>query len=259
MSIRKILLSTLGEKRYLSVMSQSFQLLYPTGLLGKDYQDVYFLKNFIRPGDTCIDIGAHLGYFTMQLSRLVKKDGKVLAVEPMSKFNRVLNRLLDSRRVQNVTVYPVALGGKGEYVEMGIPQVGQKKRFAYARVIESSPTLDYVESEKVKNWQGDNLFKGLQRLDFVKCDVEGLEFSVMSSMIRTIEKYKPILLCEFFDREERIKLFELLHPMGYQLYKLEAGKWHAIDVYAEGSVISQNNYFIPAGRREQFASLFYNA
>jgi FkbM family methyltransferase len=225
-------------------------------MLGKDYQDIYFLKKFIRSGDWCIDIGAHLGYFTMELSRLVKPGGKVFAVEPMSKFNSVLGKLLASHKAQNVTLYPVALGGDGEFVEMGIPEVGQKKRFAYARVMESSPQLQYVESEKVKNWQGDQLFKDITRLDFVKCDVEGLEFKVMSSMIGTIRKYQPILLCEFFDRDERIRLFELLQSMGYQLFKLEGGKWRAIDVYAEGGVISQNNYFIPPARREQFRSLF---
>jgi FkbM family methyltransferase len=177
----------------------------------------------------------------------------------MSKFNRVLGKLLAAHKAQNVTLYPVALGGDGEYVEMGIPEVGKKKRFAYARVIESSPALQYVESEKVKNWRGDDLFKDITRLDFVKCDVEGLEFKVMSSMIGTIRRFQPTLLCEFFDRDERIKLFELLQPMGYRLYKLEAGKWHAIDVYAEGSVISQNNYFIPQVRREQLKELFYSA
>lgn len=255
MSIRKILLSTLGERKYLSFLSNTFQWLYPTGMLGRDYQDIYFLKQFVKPGDVCIDIGAHLGYFTLELSRIVKPEGKVYAVEPMSKFNTVLGKLIASHKAQNVTLYPVALGGDGEYVEMGIPEVGNKKKFAYARVMESSPALQYVESEKVKNWQGDQLFKDLKRLDFVKCDVEGLEFKVISSLINTVRTFQPILLCEFFDRDERIRLFELLKPLGYQLFKLDAHKWHAIDVYNEGSVISQNNYFIPAIRREQLQSL----
>jgi FkbM family methyltransferase len=228
-------------------------------MLGKDYQDVYFLKKFIRPGDGCIDIGAHLGYFTIELSRLAGPEGKVYAVEPMSKFNRVLGRLITSKKANNVTLYPVALGGDGEYVEMGIPEVGQNKKFAYARVMDSSPQLQYVESEKVRNWQGDQLFKDVKRVDFVKCDVEGLEFRVMSSMIGTIRTHQPILLNEFFDRAERIRLLELLQPMGYRLFTLEAGKWHPVDAYAEGNVISQNNYFIPPARREQLKHLFYNA
>lgn len=259
MSIRKILLSFLGEKRYLSLLSNSFQWLYPTGWLGKEYEDVYFLKKFIRKGDWCIDIGAHLGYFTIELSRLVGSEGKIFAVEPLSKFNQVLGRLLAARRRGNVTLFRVALGGEGEYVEMGIPEVNRNKKFAHARVMESSPELQYVESERVPNHRGDDLFRDLERLDYIKCDVEGLEFKVLSSMIETIKKFEPVILGEFFDRDERIRLLELLKPMGYQLFRLDAGKWHAEDAYVEGPIVSQNNYFISPARRQSLAALIANS
>ncbi len=256
MNIRKVLLAVLGEKRYLHLLANGFQQIYRAKRLGRDYDDIYFLKKFIREGDWCIDIGAHLGYFSLELSRLVKGEGKVFAVEPMSKFNTVLERLLVRYKIHNVTVYPVALGGKGEYVEMGIPRVDNRKRFAHARVMESSPGLQYVESEKVTNKSGDELFGNLKRLDFIKCDVEGLEYPVFLSMMETLKTQLPLLLCEFFDSNERIKLYELLQPLGYRLYKLDNEKWHAIDVYGEANMISQNNYFIPAAHRQRLAHLF---
>ena len=245
MRIKKILLNVLGEKKYLSFLAGSFQRLYRSGWLGREYQDVYFLKKFIREGDTCVDIGAHLGYFTFELSRLVKDSGKVYAVEPMSRFNAVLQRLLQKKNVRNVTLCKVALGGNGEYVEMGIPQVGSERRFAHARVKQPDSHLDFVGSEKVKNESGDRLFLDLPRLDFIKCDVEGLEFQVFASMLRTLEAHHPILLCEFFDRSERIRFFELLLPLGYRAYALADGKLTLLDVYAEGDISAQNNYFIP--------------
>jgi FkbM family methyltransferase len=254
--LKQLLLNILGEKRYLSFVAAAFQKIYPTGWLGKEYQDIYFLKKFIRQGDWCIDIGAHLGYFSLELSRLVTSSGRVFAVEPMSKFNKILQRLLVSRGIQNVEIYPVALGGKGEYVEMGIPRVNYNKKFAYARVIESSPGLQYIESEKVKNESGDILFKGLTRIDFIKCDVEGLEVSVFSSMLHVLRTHLPILLCEFFDPKERIKLYELLLPLGYQVFSLANNKWQVVDVYANADMSSQNYYFIPRDPRERLAHLF---
>ena len=254
--IKQLLLSILGEKRYLFLLSNSFQALSRMGLLGKEYDDVTFLKKYIRKGDCCIDIGAHLGYFTIELSRLTRPEGKVLAIEPMSKFNNVLEALLRRHKADNVTLYRVALGGNGDFVEMGIPEIGRKKRFAYARIMDSQPDLQYVDTEKVPNHQGDSLFSTLDRLDFVKVDVEGLEFSVVTSMIHTIGAHRPILLCEFFEGEQRLKLYHLLQPMGYQAYRLANGKWHAIDVYGEGSAITQNNYFIAAGHRERLSHLF---
>ena len=251
MAIRKILLNVLGEKKYLSFLAGSFQRLYRTGWLGKEYQDIYFLKKIIRPGDYCVDIGAHLGYFTLELSRLTGKSGKVFAIEPMSIFHNTLERLLQQKRSANVTLYKVALGGNGEYVEMGIPKVGTVKRFAHARVMESSPTLNFVGSEKVKNESGDNLFSSLPRLDYIKCDVEGLEFQVFATFTQTLQKHHPILLCELFEREQRIRLFELLRPFGYKAYVLEQEKLVPLDVYAEGAIVSQNDYFISEQHEER--------
>jgi FkbM family methyltransferase len=251
MAIKKILLNVLGEKNYLSFLAGSFQRLYRTGWLGKEYQDVYFLKKIIHAGDYCVDIGAHLGYFTLELSRLAGNSGKVFAVEPMSAFHNTLGRLLQQKKAANVTLYQVALGGNGEYVEMGIPRVGAMKRFAYARVMEAHPTMDFVESEKVRNESGDHLFSNLPRLDYIKCDVEGLEFQVFASFTQTLQKHHPILLCELVEREQRINVFELLQPFGYRAYTLEQEKLIPLDVYAEGPIVSQNNYFIPPQREER--------
>jgi FkbM family methyltransferase len=250
MAIKKILLNVLGEKRYLSVLAASFQHLYRAGLLGKEYRDVYFLKKLIHPGDYCVDIGAHLGYFTLPLSRLVGKTGRVYAVEPMKAFHNTLQQLLQRHKADNTTLYQVALGGDGDFVEMGIPAAGDMKHFAWARVVDANPHLAFSESERVRNESGDRLFQGLPRLDYIKCDVEGLEYKVFASTTRIIEQHHPILLCELFEREQRIRLFELLQPFGYKAYILEGQQLQAIDVYAEGPILAQNDYFIPAQRME---------
>src|SRR5580692_6071209 len=102
--IRKMLLNSLGEKRYLRLLASSFQTLYKTGRLGIDYQDVYFLKNLINPGDYCVDIGAHLGYFTFELSRLTGAQGQVFAIEPMSKFFHTIKNMAAHRKLKNITL-----------------------------------------------------------------------------------------------------------------------------------------------------------
>jgi FkbM family methyltransferase len=248
MRIRNIILATIGEKRYLTLLANGFQLAYRTGMANKDFQDVYFLRKFIREGDICIDIGAHLGYFSLELGRLVKGSGKVFAVEPISKFNTILQSLLKRYKMDNVTICPVALGGTGEFVEMGIPEVGNVKKFGYARILEDNSLLHFVESEKVKNESGDQLFNHISRLDYIKCDVEGLEFPVISSLINTIRKYHPVILCEFADKGERIKVYELLRQSDYEIYALDNGKCRVLDVYSPEVMVSQNNYFIPRSR-----------
>ena len=249
--LKKLLLSLLGEERYLQLLSSSFQVLYRTVGMGVDYQDIYFLKEYVQNGDYCADIGAHLGYYTMELSRLVKQDGKVIAIEPMSKFYRTLKGLLQKHKAVNVALHQLAMGGDSEFVEMGIPEVNKVKKFAYARIKKSNETLDYVESEKVKNESGDQLFINLPRLDFIKCDVEGLEIAVFDAMMHTVEKFRPILLCELADKNERKKLGDKLEPFGYKDYILENKKLYSADTYPEKKAISHNHYFIPAARENR--------
>ena len=246
--IRKMLLFSLGEKRYLQLLAGSFQKLYKTGRLGVDYQDIYFLKNLVHEGDNCIDIGAHLGYFALELSRLVGEKGHVYAVEPMSKFHDTLKGMIETRKQRNITLYQYAMGGDTEFVEMGIPKVNNVKKFAYARIMRTSTFLEYVESEKVKNVFGDELFRVLPRVDFIKCDVEGLELSVIQSFRNTIEKYRPVILCELGDPKDRKRLMDLLSPFSYRLFYLENKKLKKLSVDSNIAPVSHNHYFIPNNR-----------
>ena len=259
MAVRQFLLNVLGEKGYLRLLAGAFQRLYPTGLLGKEYEDIYFLKKILRPGDYCLDIGAHLGYFTLELSRLAGKDGKVFAVEPMPLFHDTLRRLLAKKKAGNVTLYQLALGGTGEFVDMGIPQVGAHRRYAHARIKERNEHLQFVRSVQAKNESGDRLFAALPRLDYIKCDVEGFEFEVFSSMLHTLEMHRPMLLCELFDRDLLIRFAGLLEPLGYTAWLLKNGRLLPVNIHSAGQIPSDNYYFLASKYAERFQPLIAEA
>src|SRR4051794_34494579 len=253
--IRKILLNSLGEKRYLHLLASSFQTLYKTGRLGVDYQDIYFLKKLIRPGDFCVDIGAHLGYFTFELSRLAGVEGRVYAIEPMSKFFTTIKNITAKKKIKNITLLQNAMGAETEWVEMGIPQLNNVKKFAYARVKNTHSYLDYVESEQVENLSGDAYFLSLPRLDFIKCDVEGLEISVFESFLGSIGKFKPVILCELEDVNKRKTLLDLFAPFDYSLFYLEKKKLKPLLPDSSVDPVSHNYYFIPQSRLQNFTAL----
>ncbi|PWT76732.1 MAG: hypothetical protein C5B59_05775 [Bacteroidetes bacterium] len=246
--LRQILLSLLGEKKYLALLASTFQRLLVAKRLGPFYQDIYFLKEMIAPGDYCADIGAHLGYYTIEMSRLVKDQGRVYAVEPMSKFYLTLQRLLRQRNCRNVELNQVAMGGDKEFVEMGIPNLGGMKKFGHARVQFEGSGLSYIDKEKVRNVSGDTFFEKIPRLDFIKCDVEGLEIPVFASMLKTIELHHPTILCELGDKGDRIKLYEMLQPFGYEVFYLENKKLHKLDVHSDFRPVSHNHYFVSSRR-----------
>lgn len=249
--IKGLLLKILGEKKYLFFVSSAFQQLYKTGKLGKLYQDIYFLKNIISKGDYVADIGAHLGYYTFELSRLTGNTGKVIAIEPVTKFHNVIQKKSQTEKYSNIELHKVAIGGKGEFVEIGIPLINNQKRYGHSRLKEIHESFDYAETEKVPNIIGDEFFKALPRLDFIKCDIEEAEVLAFTSMLTIIEKNHPIILCELGDKEERIKMYKMLLPLGYSPYILKDSKLHAINISSDEVAISFNYYFITTDKIEK--------
>jgi hypothetical protein len=88
--------------------------------------------------------------------------------------------------------------------------------------------------------------------------VEGFEVPVFASMMKTIAKHRPVLLCELGDKNERIKLYEMLLPFSYEVYFLENKLLHQMDVYGDVKPISHNHYFIPAPHRERLSGRIKN-
>lgn len=200
----------LGPRRYLRLVSAGFFAALRLGLLrGRPAFDAHhFLPRLVRPGDTALDIGANLGYYAVPLARLVGPGGRVLAVEPVALFRDVLTRR--TRRLPQVEVLPYALGpDDGATVRLGLPGA-EPHRHGLTRV---GATGTFEATMR----RGSLLFGGLDRLDFLKCDVEGFEGEVLPEMIGVIERHRPVLQVET-EGETRARLVALFEGLGYRAF-----------------------------------------
>ena len=104
--IHRILYRTLPFEGYLRAVSRMFFVWQRLGIgrYAPATEYVYHLGRLVRRGDTCIDIGANLGYYARTISRLTGPEGRVYAVEPVEPIRRVLERNL--RRCRNVEILP---------------------------------------------------------------------------------------------------------------------------------------------------------
>ena len=68
------------------------------------------IENTLRPGMLALDIGAHLGYFTLVMASLVGPAGQVFAFEPQPAPAAALRRSLSRNRLSRVQVIPLAAG-----------------------------------------------------------------------------------------------------------------------------------------------------
>ena len=215
MNLKSILFRLLGMKNYLRVVSRVFFASYKAGRLknNPDYHVHYYVKNLIKKGDTIIDIGGNLGYYTALFAEWTGPAGRVYTVEPVPIFRRVLQA--NTARYDNVTVYPFALGNEnGKKITMGVPTGHKHFRHGLTHVISEKGGGKYTHTFAAEMRRGSDLFADLDKLDYIKMDVEGYEIHILPEIKSVIEKHKPIIQVEL-GHGTRSELIEFLKSMSY--------------------------------------------
>jgi len=150
------------------------------------------INRLVKKGDVVLDVGANIGYYTVILSRLVGDEGKVIAFEPTKHFREVLKENISANELEgNIEIVDVGLSNKkGEVViDIGPSSATLHSPKGYDLVLGhekiSLTTLDEFVKEN-----------GLERVDFVKIDVDGHEPFFFKGGWETLDKFSPTILFE---------------------------------------------------------------
>ena len=233
----RLLYRLLPLEGYLRVVSRMFFLYRALGIgcRGRALEYNYHLPQLVGRGATAIDIGANLGYYTRPLSDIVGNEGRVYAVEPVPVIFEVLKRNIAGRK--NVTLLNYALGSEERTIEMANDSVAAAGYFGTGRNFVSDGELS---GEAIKfsaeMRRGSELFAELERVDFIKCDIEGYERVVIPEMRAIIERHHPTVLIET-DGQTRHEIIEMFTQMGYRAYMLEGGREVALDKESDKDII----------------------
>lgn len=219
----RLLYRTLPLEGYLRAVSRLFFLSYRLGIgrRSRATEYVYHLPQLVAPGDVAIDIGANLGYYARPLARRVGGRGRVYAVEPVPVICRVLRRNL--RGCANVAVFECALGESSGRITMSNDSVREEGYFGTGRNAVGDAAAPEALRFEARMERGTDLFAGLERLDFVKCDVEGYETVVLGQMRPLLERFRPRVLVET-GGANRARIVALFTELGYRGYTLEGGR-----------------------------------
>jgi len=158
---------------------------------GREYTRlrVSAMREMVKEGDTVIDIGANIGYFTVLLARLVGKKGKVYAFEPDPRNCAYLNRTVERNGLTNVAVIPKAVSN--EAGELTLYQTACWASNAVA-------PCEHVSEVTVEVTCLDEFMKDLDHVDFVKIDTDGSEPLAIQGMSRLIGRSRNIrILAEY--------------------------------------------------------------
>ena len=199
----------LNKDKSLNLFGKHFYYINLEDALGSINQiivnDEYNLKNFLKEDFVVFDIGSNIGVFACFVANLVKK-GKVFAFEPVSfVFDFLKKNTID---YDNVECYKIGFGSKIEEKEILIRQWAPGDSTIQDSPIDR-PHQSFDLKEKIEILTLDIFVKEkkLEKIDFIKIDVEGYEIEVLKGGIETIKNLRPILGISlhnpFFEKEIR--------------------------------------------------------
>ncbi|HEV7268451.1 MAG TPA: FkbM family methyltransferase [Falsiroseomonas sp.] len=195
-----------------------------------------FYGGFLKPGDIALDLGAFKGTHTMPLAEAVRGEGgAVHAFEPNPELAAMLRRRCAHPALVHVTLHEAAAGledGEAEFVlavdSLGCSGLRQRE---YDRPDMRTRTI------RVRTARLDTALAGLERLAFIKADLEGGEFDALRGGAALIARTRPAIGFEFGSRS-------------YSAYGVEPGEvfdWFAARDYVLFDILGNL-----LGTRERF-------
>ena len=167
-----------------------------------------------RPGQVTVDVGSNVGYYTLLLAQSVGATGQVHAFEP--------TRWAYERSVRNVSLNSqhsaqIRLNHAGLLAEERSGVEAIESRFS-ARIL-AKQHLEQLQFLTLDRYCAE---RKIERIDFMKVDVDGYDFQVMRGARSILSQSHAVLLCELHDsalREHGDSLEQyvsLLRELGYE-------------------------------------------
>jgi FkbM family methyltransferase len=176
------------------------------------------VMSMVKPGDTVIDVGANIGYFTLLLARLVGEKGRVIAIEPDPENFALLQKNVAANGYRNVILMRNAVSNAP-----GTARLYRSLRSGGQHSLAPATADSWVDVETVRL---DDVARGA--VAFIKIDVEGAEVAALGGMRGIIERspglaimteYNPLALREF--GEEPCEYLALLVEAGFSLRNID--------------------------------------
>lgn len=185
-----------GVKCIIRNKSDSIAFLEVFFLNTNDWIDEFKIKE----KDIVVDIGAHIGYFSIYSSKNAKK-GKIFAFEPFIESFEILKKNLELNKIENVFPQNVGVAKK-----TGTSKLYFKKEFAIGNSTYKNKEFDseiVIETTSLQDIIKNN---EIQKINILKLDCEGAEYQILLNLDHeTLEKIEKIVS----EMHPRIENFEI--------------------------------------------------
>ena len=171
-------------------------------------------QRVIQPGQTVFDLGANNGIHSLLFSKLVGKNGKVYAFEPLPENVEEIKKNSALNNVENINIVQTAVGSSDGSVRF-LVGVLNKQGSIMNNGNQSGKEVE-VKLTTLQNFIGTKQVKP----DFIKIDIEGAESDALIGMGELIRQIRPVFFIELHTPEQDRKVGAILKENGYKVYRV---------------------------------------
>lgn len=154
--------------------------------------DSEMFYSIINDGDTIFDIGANIGWYSCHFANMFPSSD-IYSFEPIPDTFFKLKMNVNLNRFSNISLHNLALYSQKQIIDFYYsPYVTGASAAINITENENMHTVT-CETDTIDNFVIQN---NVNRLDIIKCDVEGAEFHVFQGGLNALKKYKPIVFTE---------------------------------------------------------------
>ena len=146
------------------------------------------MEEKIKVGNITVDVGANIGLHTLNMARIVGNTGRVFAFEPDPSNFEILEKNVKINNYQNIILEQKAVGDKhGRTTLYQSEHPGRHRIFPQTKQAKGQVQVELTSLDKY--FTDSNL---ANKINFIKIDVEGFEFSVLKGMKNILKNNKKI-------------------------------------------------------------------
>jgi len=206
-----------------------------------------FMRMFLQEGDTFIDCGAHVGFFTVLGAEL---GTKVYAFEPEKTNFKSLKQNIHINGYENTYLFNKAVGDENREIDLYVclDNDGGNAFWDISKHPFNKKTKLNKKMQKTEMVTLDSVINDPVKL--IKIDVEGCEFKVLKGAYNLLLKYHPAVILEINDTaleemgSSRIEVIRFMNDLNYNCYDLLTGNLRECNTEVNTAFVF-NVVFIP--------------
>jgi FkbM family methyltransferase len=153
----------------------------------------HLFTSLLKPGMTVIDAGANIGQYTLLAATQVGDRGAVHSFEPVPKTFEKLSHHVAVNQLSNVSINQAALWYQETVLKLGLADDMVNNVGSYSTGVVDINTAVEAKALRLDDYAINHR---IERVDFIKMDIEGAELCALQGMQNILRRDRPLILLE---------------------------------------------------------------